>query len=512
MKKAAFAFALILICCVVCSPVAASANSAQRYFEGVTASGALINETDCPIEVAAERLTFNITDSPQVDEDSPNYTSNVVAEYDFYNPKDYDVNMQLVFPFGRIPYWIRDDYVDTHKYGAFVNDIKVDSSIRAIYADYGVDFDLSRDLKKISDERKRFDYDIPDDTPVYKYKAKSSFIHNYERAESPYAEYAAQGHMIVFADSVRYSGFTRGSTAEVYGDDWIELYSVGSELDENFFSPTYHITLLRKESAKAGDVWYRGDTVQIDGNTEYLYLEQITFEDLVLVHYDEQSGISRNDWYNAAVDCSHGEFAAHGFTDTRALNMTNRLLLWYQYDVSVPAKSTVTNKVVAPLYPAIDVAYTPTKYSYEYLLSPASSWAKFSNLDITVNTDKYVLAAYTNGSGETPVDFTKTANGYAAHFDTLPKGELYFELCASQNPDYDNGGGWLLVLLLALAAPFLFVFAVIIVIIIVVAVRKRKARKAQQTVGSSQTISDEQRDAAMEYFFDDAKKDEFDKK
>lgn len=506
MKKAAFAFALILICCVICSPVVASANSAQRYFEGVTASGALVNETDCPIEVSAERLTFNITDSPEVYVDTPDYSSNVAAEYDFYNPKDYDVNMQLVFPFGRVPYWVRDDYVDTHKYGAFVNGTKVERSIRAVYADYGVDFNLSRDLKKISDERKRFDYDISDDTPVYKYRAKSSFSHNYERAESPYAEYQANGRMIVFSQDVSYGGREGRSSAKVYGSDWIELYSVGAELDEEFFSPKYYITLMRKESANAGDVWYRGDTVEIGGDTEYQFSEQITFEDLVLIHYDGQSGISRNDYYNATVDCSHDEFSAQGFTDTGVLNMTNRLLLWYQYDVSVPAKSTVTNKVVAPLYPAIDDAYTPTKYSYEYLLSPASSWAKFSNLDITINTDKFVLDAYTGTNDETPVEFARTENGYCAHFDALPQGELYFSLCASQTPEYDNGGGWLWILLFIFALPFLLIFIAIIVVVIIVVVRKRKKRKAQESNAPSQTISDERRDAAVKYFFDDSQK------
>ena len=63
---------------------------------------------------------------------------------------------------------------------------------------------------------------------------------------------------------------------------------------------------------------------------------------------------------------------------------------WYEYTLTLEPGQTLTNTVIAPLYPAIDAGYTPSIYTYTYLLSPAKTWAQFGELKIVVNTPYYM--------------------------------------------------------------------------------------------------------------------------
>ena len=142
MKKYLIA-ALLMLLCVLFIPVSAFANSAQRRFEGITSNGTIVTDADCPVQVTSEQLTFNISDFPVVFDKQTEYNSNVTAEYAFYNPADYDVNMQLVFPFGMIPYWSETDYIDADKYCVYVDGVKIERGIRAVYSRYDKPFNLS---------------------------------------------------------------------------------------------------------------------------------------------------------------------------------------------------------------------------------------------------------------------------------------------------------------------------------------------------------------------------------
>lgn len=467
MKKCLIA-ALLMFLCVLFIPMSAFANSAQREFEGVAANGAIVTDVDCPVQVTSERLTFNIADFPVVHGKQTEYNSNVVAEYAFYNPADYDVNMQLVFPFGTIPYWIDIDYTDVDKYSVYVDGVKVERDIRAVYNEYDRPFDLSKDLAKIVDSRKSFT-NLSDDTPVYKYSFKSEFIHNYANAHSPYAQFATYG----FTLFVNYqsgwfdnggSGYNR--ITEFYGDGEFTVYSVGKQLSDDFFKPTYHIGVYERENV------YTKKTIQ--GSTSHEYLGEETLQDVLLHYYNENSGISRNDYYNALVDKLGKDVSySDGAHDLSRFDISRELLLWYQYDVSVPSKQTVTNKVVAPTYPTVDGYFTPPKYHYEYLLSPARSWASFANLDVTVNTTCFM----TNPSHE---GFVKTDTGYKAHFDSLPQGELKFSLCESENPEeYKSPYVWLIVLfcVLGFALFVLIVGGVLAAILVPILVYDRNRKK-----------------------------------
>ena len=100
---------------------------------------------------------------------------------------------------------------------------------------------------------------------------------------------------------------------------------------------------------------------------------------------------------------------------------------WYEYTLSLEPGQTLTNTVTAPLYPAIDAGYTPSIYTYTYLLSPAKTWVQFGELKIVVNTPYYMTE--NNQSS-----FSKTEKGYELTLPGLPEEELTFTLSESEHP------------------------------------------------------------------------------
>ena len=111
----------------------------------------------------------------------------------------------------------------------------------------------------------------------------------------------------------------------------------------------------------------------------------------------EASGVSREDIYNAYT----GDGGLHGLQRS-------------DYDSYSD-------------YPEINGRYEPSIYTYTYLLSPASTWASFGELEVVINTPFFITENSLEG-------FTKTDTGYTLKRNGLPEGELEFVLCSSENP------------------------------------------------------------------------------
>lgn len=485
MKKSIAAIATILIVLTVLAmPVTAFANSAQRRFEGVTGSGAIVTTENCPITVTAEKLTFNITSFPPVhgNDELQNYNADVTAEYDFYNPADYLVKMQLVFPFGRLPYYDYGDFNAPDKYTVYVDGNEVERTVRATYTRYGW-FDLENDIAKMSDEPILYK-GFADDTVVYKYNLKNELEYIDGASNGNYkSEFVIDGlTLLVSDDSMYFFGSVEEDSQHlrVYGRGTFTLYSIGQPLSDEFFLSAEYSVEVPKTSKYSSAVAY--ESQQISGSTSVASLSTLTLGELLVENYTDDLGVSQLDYRNAVVnkmsDTDSPVFDMYNIDNER---MKFNLMYWYQYNVTVPSKRTVTNKVVAPLYPDVNMDYSPAKYTYEYLLSPASSWASFANLDVIINTTSYMLSNSLDG-------FTKTDNGYTAHFDTLPNGELKFALCDDENPKYNSYGSivWMVIFLVFILPAVLGLLAIVAAIVVpIVVVRKRKNGKQQ----SSETTS-----------------------
>ena len=153
----------------------------------------------------------------------------------------------------------------------------------------------------------------------------------------------------------------------------------------------------------------------------------MTFRDFAFREYDNSSGISESDWYNAQVaflNAGSKNWMYGGiYTEKSAFS----LMRWYEYTLTLEPGQILTNTVTAPLYPAIDAGYTPSIYTYTYLLSPAKTWAQFGELKIVVNTPYYMTENNQGG-------FSETEKGYELTLPGLPEKELTFTLSEAEHP------------------------------------------------------------------------------
>lgn len=63
---------------------------------------------------------------------------------------------------------------------------------------------------------------------------------------------------------------------------------------------------------------------------------------------------------------------------------------WYKYDITLKPSERIINAVTAPIYPSIDLDWTPAIFEYTYLLSPAKTWKCFGELKLVINTPYFI--------------------------------------------------------------------------------------------------------------------------
>ena len=178
------------------------------------------------------------------------------------------------------------------------------------------------------------------------------------------------------------------------------------------------------------------DKEEISGTVTLTNTETMTLEELALENWRESTGVSKVDWYNAVIDAFNYGAKDNPKYNYVSLNVVSSLsteifmgalMRWYEYEITIAPKESIVNTVTAPIYPAIDMNYDPNVFSYTYLLSPASTWANFGELEVIINTPFYITENSLDG-------FTKTEAGYMLKRSGLPSGELEFTLCSSENP------------------------------------------------------------------------------
>ena len=447
--KKALSVAAALICFLTVSSLEVLANSAQRHWAGVDSTGATLSGGECPLEVTKEILTFDIDEFPSnhyfSEEEFLAYTGKVTAEYTFYNPTDAQVSATLVFPFGKQPDYSASyvsaenphaSVADTQKYGITVNGAEIEKRVRYTLAS-DTEFDLSEDLSRLRDGYATDSFYYPEMTVTkYTYMVggvnKDGLIDQtkYSGAAAAFDWDGGDGNVRLYLPS--YNGFRITDDGArickwVKNGDTISVLAFGNPLS----SP------LQWKCYKDGGT---KDRDAIDGKIELISTETSTFYEFALENRRDDMGISEVDFYNAVVDClsnSAGKTEFNLIYDVGGLytspdRFLRNLMRWYEYEITVEPGSTVTNAVTAPIYPRIDASYNPPIYTYTYLLSPASTWADFGELQIIVNTPYYI----TQSEG---FEFTKTDGGYSLKTDGLPDRELVMTLCSVENPEAPKG-------------------------------------------------------------------------
>ena len=483
MKNKGFiALCLILFLASDIFKLTALANSARRIWYGVDMTGTVVKGENCPIEVEDEQLTFDISEFPnsyyEKKGDFLKYNGKVTAKYTFYNPADYKVTAKLVFPFGYYPEYGPDEYDeknqvykridDTAKFDIKINDKEIKKNLRLSLYNSDYDFDIYKEMSLLSDGYIKDDFYSPE-LPVTKYVYEISEVDKklYNREVAGIEIPAFDGKRRYYLEQSSY-GFTtndKGNTrigVDAENGEEVEFYVIGEPVKD----------LPKWKFYESGS----NESKEVKGEMKLKSTSKMTFKEFALAKLDKNGQILESDWYNiivelykqATVENSGAIFISVYDTGERLKS----LLRWYEYEITLGPGEKITNTIEAPMYPTIDESYDPGIYKYNYLLSPASTWAKFGNLNVDINTPFFMTDSNQDG-------FTKTETGYNFKSNGLPEGELRFTLCESEKPKRKNPilGTyilWYFLFIFLKVLPIVFVVVVIVIIGRVLTKRRRK--------------------------------------
>ncbi len=468
--KSVMRVSLALLLAVSAGVLPAAANSAWTDCKGTTATGTIITDEDCPLEVEHESLTVDVQEFPETYyysyADFLAYSGKVTAEYTFYNPAEYAVEATLVFPFGTIPGYGDMQYqeyeasvlkADTEKYDVTVNGEVIEKTLRHTLTIHDAEFVLETDLQRLHDNYVEDSFYSPE-LPVtkYTYRAENYDTDRYstESASFVLSEDASKTKVLVIGQRGQ-NELDKGEGVRVYGrakEETFVLYVMGEPLSKEpewEFYTDYYFT--EKTDAKM---------TLVSKETQAL-----TFKDLAFMEYREETGISEVDWYNAFVELLRDREIRNGAIRSLSVHfdLAPQMMRWYEYKINVEPGERIINTVTAPMYPAITGGGSDLDYTYTYLLSPAKSWAAFGDLEIRIQTpfemrycsldgfellgqasaDAGTSSAEASSTGEIAVaaeDEPAEGSVYYLHLDGLPDDELEFMLVKPKVEDGKNGG------------------------------------------------------------------------
>lgn len=477
-NKGVISLCLILFLVSDIFKLTALANSAQRIWYGVDMTGTVVKDENCPIEVENEQLTFDIKEFPkryyEEKADFINYNGKVTAKYTFYNPADYKVTAKLVFPFGYYPEYGPDEYDeknqaykridDTTKFDIKINDKEIKKTLRHTLA-YGDNvFDIHKEMSMISDGFIKDEFYSPELVVTkYTYEIRGVDKELYKSATAGIDILPFDGKRKYYLEQSY--GFTTddkrrvrvGITAE--NGKEVELYVIGEPTKE---MPEWKFYESSSNESK-----------EIKGEMQLKSTSKLTFKEFALTSYDKGGQILESDWYNVIVRLFNQNTVSNAsaiFMNVYDIeDISNSLMRWYEYEITLNPGEKITNTIEAPMYPTIDAEYDPDIYRYNYLLSPASTWVKFGNLNVDINTPFYLIDSSQDG-------FTKTKTGYNFKSGGLPEGELRFSISAAEKPERRRQISTAYILgFLALAfLPYIPVVLIVVAVVVVVVRRKRR--------------------------------------
>lgn len=428
MKRKHKIIALIcLLLMIPCFMLPISANSRAQEWQGTDGNGVIFADGDVPIEVTRELLTFDINTLPYAtyrdEETFLAYDSKVTAEYTFHNPTDMTVTATLLFPFGTYPEYYHGSN-DTDKYGVMVNGEKIDATLR--HSNFNDDFDAENDAGQLQDDYITDDVYSPDAT-VTKYtyeigsKATSdSFNIRLTDLTESQIPFTYQGNLGSYRDTKNGDFVFSNHSTKAGERTTVSFYVIGEPL------------------SKLPEAYWETN----DDSTEGRYASFLGTETTALIdflkaqRYDDR--ISDVDWYNSCIEQMKSlEVVYKGQRAIRFLSFFS-VLRWYEYEITIEPGESITNTVVAPLYPRIDAWNKPIKYNYTYYLSPAECWADFGELEILINCPYTMLETNIEG-------FEKTESGYKYVGQGLPTKEgkavdLTFTLEGDDTPLHQPAG------------------------------------------------------------------------
>lgn len=449
----------------------ARAASAYANWSGVNGPDVVVDfgGGDCPVMVTDETLTFYIDDLPITQEEAEKSTSRVEASYTLENRTAEDVALTMYLPVGFKP-----DYLSELRGGYSVTvdgeplDIVNGGEIRERFTYheknyYGTAFDLDGELPRKDMMQDDFFY-AEQEVTVYTFSVTvpedgsdlRTFIFRYDANPSRTQVFSA-GSGVVGVNNGRgevYRNVKTGQTQEIV------IYAIG-DVPKRVEAGVYSMSGANAQPIAGAHV----------GQPEK---RRIDFSAFVREMYaDAGTSVSCLDFYNATVAMLSADSDLRLTSRIDAAAVLENLMLWYEYEVTVPANGSIVNTVTAPLMPDIPSENTG-KWSFDYLLSPGQRWADFRAITINIQTP-FCLESST-------LNFSKTQSGYTFSKDGLPLGELSFVVARKEGMGYepqpvDGGTPTLTTALIMLGVA---VGAAVVVVVVVLCVHARTRKKMRE--------------------------------
>ena len=409
-----------------------SANSAQTEWEGAAPGGIVVSDSECPLIVENELLTFDIQKFPETFYESLDeylaYSGKVTAEYTFYNPSDYTVRATLAFPFGKAPdYGYIYDYdtgescldADASLYSITADGQELDKKLRFTFQESGEAFDLDEELNKLEQGIVKDEFyrpDMPVTKYTYEFKGIDNETYNAAQAMAVIDDWSGRTKYF-FGDTGGYSDLTEYVEVSVWAENGHEFtfYVIGDEPEEMPEWAIYADGTLEKE---------------IDGVAVEKSAEKFTLEEFAQLICGTAESANSADLYNAVIAMLNQSEQRCGviMNDFYEVWLLESLMRWYEYEIVLEPGQRLVNRVEAPIYPAVSGTGESAEYTYTYLLSPASTWKEFGSLDVEIDTPFYLTDSEPGGMEE-------REGGYSLALESLPEGELVFSLRSSNRPE-----------------------------------------------------------------------------
>lgn len=456
MKRKIIILALLLMCFTN-----VNANSAPSYWQGYPLSEILVLDQDSAIQIDNEYLLFDFSDTKISDNADYWLSARASAKYTMINPLNESLTVQMIFPF-----------IDS------LNTINTDELIVKA-DDQAVNYDLFIDYQSIDDE-----YSFEDTSGVLANELEFSDVNLQDDALLYQFKVSTNERMYLTIDF----SFDINNT-RIIGIDDLGGYSYdgnGNYQLSGWVDETTNVSLL-----------VMGDDLTFNTNAYTGYEKTTVFSDFTLDQ--TQESVQPKAYLIAYLKDKSNNETLEFIDDTQLLNIikyyihsdvSGYLSAWeiisyaesdrmmaIVYEVKFAANETKTIKVGYLINGTMDKTETATpKYSFEYLLTPASYWSSFKDLTIEVITP--ISAPYII---ESSVAFNLlTDNHYQVKLETLPDEELTFTLYKNQaittndkiEKILSNWGYYLPIIYLF----FAFVISIVFILYIVKRHRTKKHR------------------------------------
>lgn len=486
MKKIRFFTLLICLVILFCS-CSEKSTVERKKWEGAEVRGAVCVDKDCPVLLERETVTFDLAEFPYLGRDSAEkylaYPGRVTTEYHFYNPTDEAVTVKLAFPLGVNPAYTaiegEDAVSDLHKYSITLNGKIVTPELRhSMHESYRTWTRLDVEYFSIMDELAAYHFYYPEaPVTVSTYTVGGIDVEAYPDAfavlDIPKPSVGI-GSLFIPGE---YKYMTKeeclkGLDAE--NGMTITVYDIGVETDE---LPEWKIYSTK----------FKNEAELIAGAVTLTEKKTITFYDLAMTEWSEESGIKEVDWYNAFAYL----FGVKIDTYERVLDLSDKLVPWYRYEITLAPGEHAVNTVTSPIYPIANTKYSPAIYTYEYYCEEMTTAEGFEGIEVVVNTpyclireDLGGMFMYETGWVQAR-DYESTDGGYRYLIESTRYGrQIVFTLSESDAPERNSEAGEFLVYLFLSLLVYYVVYPIAIIalvivalIVIVKAVRKRRAKK-----------------------------------